>query len=384
MLRTLVLTVAVAAVASSELKMTGENGKSVGVTFDGTTLTVPQHCRQDTCDSLANEAAADKLIIKGLLDQLSKSHPCRDGSHKCDKTVHGKCFEVSGGYNCDCVTGYHNKFAVSNDVRRRLLAPPAPVLHECVKSTSSPTPAPSPGCIDNVSFYVYATNECVNCPANCAAGSYRFGCGHGSAGQCAACSTPSANAHHSTSGTHGDASSCAEECDSGYRAHGSVCALITASPTPVPVTPAPTPDPVADGMKTGDTSEHSLGNAKAKCLRWNGSICEQPAFWMDNNNGHGWQWHRLYTNNVCSGTAAKMWCKVVTGSDSVLSHTSGPKGSAHGHMFRATAGYSGRSCVGDNNHHEDDTFTAGGYTISLFPQHTNNQYYDHIQCTGFA
>merc|ERR1719183_271559 len=303
-------------------------------------------------------------------------HPCRDGSHKCDKTANGKCIEVSGGYNCGCVAGYHSNYAVSNSGRRRLLAPPAPKVHSCLKTTASPTPAPSPGCIDNVSYYVSATNECANCVADCAVGSYRFGCGHGSAGQCIACSTPSANAHHTTSGAHGKASSCAEECDSGYRAHGSVCKLITASPTPVPPTPAPT----TAGMKQGDTSEHSLGNAKAKCLRWSGRICQQAAFWMDNHNGHGWQWHRLYSNQSCSGTAARMWCKIVTGNDGVVYHTSGPNGSSHGHSFRATAGYAGRSCVGDNGAASDDTFAAGGYTISLFPQHTDNQYYDHIEC----
>jgi len=89
--------------------------------------------------------------------------------------------------------------------------------------TKVPTPAPSPGCVDDVSFYVPEKNECAPCADNCGTGQYRFGCGHSAAGQCVACSTPKAHAHHAGSGSHGQADSCREECDAGYHAHGGAC-----------------------------------------------------------------------------------------------------------------------------------------------------------------
>jgi hypothetical protein len=88
-----------------------------------------------------------------------------------------------------------------------------------------------------VSFYVPEKNECTPCADNCGTGQYRFGCGHSAAGQCVACSTPKAHAHHAGSGSHGQAGSCREECDAGYHAHGGACIAVTPNPTPA-TTPA--------------------------------------------------------------------------------------------------------------------------------------------------
>jgi len=118
--------------------------------------------------------------------------------------------------------------------------PPAALADRvCTPITAAPTPAPSPGCVDDVSFYVPEKNECTPCADNCGTGQYRFGCGHSAAGQCVACSTPKAHAHHAGSGSHGQAGSCREECDAGYHAHGGACIAVTPNPTPAP-TPSPT------------------------------------------------------------------------------------------------------------------------------------------------
>ena len=123
-------------------------------------------------------------------------HPCADGSHGCDKTIYGECFEAANGsdsYHCGCKKGYwsikpHN---------------PPHTAHQCARITPSPTPfptpaptpAPTPRCIDNKSFFVAAKNDCQACADNCLTGQYRFGCGHFSSGRCVACNTPKQNAN---------------------------------------------------------------------------------------------------------------------------------------------------------------------------------------------
>jgi hypothetical protein len=118
----------------------------------------------------------------------------------------------------------------------------APTLAPTASPTKAPTPAPSPGCVDDVSYYDATSNDCVPCADDCGTGTYRFGCGHGSAGTCEPCNTPSLNAHHASNGDHGAPDSCKEVCDAGFHAHSGACVLITASPTSAP-TSAPTPTP---------------------------------------------------------------------------------------------------------------------------------------------
>ena len=65
----LILLAAVASVATAgDLQFTSVNGGSTQISWDGTTLSVPQHCRQDTCTGIAGTAtAADERSAESAL-----------------------------------------------------------------------------------------------------------------------------------------------------------------------------------------------------------------------------------------------------------------------------------------------------------------------------
>ena len=126
MLKRIVLLAALAALVTAKAPQLqfNKNGKSITIEFDGQELIVPGYCKSATCDEMSafkkDQTEAVKMIWNNL-DVLNDRilaleavpaptpkptpaptapdtpHPCADGSHECDKTIYGECFEAADG-----------------------------------------------------------------------------------------------------------------------------------------------------------------------------------------------------------------------------------------------------------------------------------------------
>ena len=109
----------------AELKALVAQLTNAQIVYKNATATQFQHIedvQEDLKDDISHAAKA--------------SHPCRDGSHGCDKTIYGNCYETTDatGYRCGCVEGYHT--LTQHD--------PPHTAHRCAKITPAPTPFPTP------------------------------------------------------------------------------------------------------------------------------------------------------------------------------------------------------------------------------------------------
>ena len=83
----LALTAAASAASVATLKFGAVNGKSTQITWTGTKLSVPQHCRLDTCDAI-NDAlkaqATENLALRELISQLANRVAANEAKHTAD------------------------------------------------------------------------------------------------------------------------------------------------------------------------------------------------------------------------------------------------------------------------------------------------------------
>ena len=138
----------------SHLQFTTIDGADAKISWDGTTLTVPQHCRAERCGALEADIAALKAANVALEARLAAletatppptpvptPHPCTDGSHGCDKTAGGICYSTGpGSYACGCKHGYLQT-SKPGDSHRCAIVTPAPTP---APTPTPPTPAPTP------------------------------------------------------------------------------------------------------------------------------------------------------------------------------------------------------------------------------------------------
>jgi hypothetical protein len=66
----------------SQIGLVSGNGPDLFIEYDGTTLNVPQQCRQQTCDQIQDAATASHSLLQSEHDDLKGSHQLLEGSHQ--------------------------------------------------------------------------------------------------------------------------------------------------------------------------------------------------------------------------------------------------------------------------------------------------------------
>ena len=128
------LALVLCAVSGSNLKLAGQNGATAIIDWDGTTLTVPQHCREDTCTDHGNRVAATEASVTAFEAALQAVNLAQVAENTALRTlIAGLRADLMG-----LAKTHHDDIAVSTnadtaftaadtvDSKRFLLLPPRP------------------------------------------------------------------------------------------------------------------------------------------------------------------------------------------------------------------------------------------------------------------